>query len=123
MSSRLSGNVEVASNLSNVVGAIGFFGIVGFLAMLYLLLSNGFNWAGVAWISIFYLAAISLICSKILRLIAVQTGRAVSYRTRPLAPAELKAASTGQLFEGRTSPASVVDQTTRTLDKAPIARN
>lgn len=121
VSGRVSGSGEVAGNLSNVVGAIGVFGFLGYLAVLYLLLSNGIPWPGVTWISLFYLATLVIICSRILRIIAAQTGKSAGYRPRTRAPDELGVPLNGQLIADRGTPISVVEHTTRTLDKVPVS--
>lgn len=117
-----SGSNAVAANLSNVLGAIGVFGMLGFLAVIYLLVSNGFNWAGVTWISFFYLTALGVICHRILGQIAAHSGIRNTTRSIAQVPSELGSVTTGQLHEAREPVASVTDHTTRTLDEARVAR-
>lgn len=120
--SRSSGNIEVASNLSNVVGAIGVFGFLSYLAVLYLLLSNGIPWPGVTWISLFYLFALSMICSRILKLIGAQSSKPIRNRAWTAAPGEIDAPVNDRLIDDRGTPASVVEHTTRSLDYVPAPR-
>ena len=120
--SRSSGNIEVASNLSNVVGAIGVFGFLSYIAVLYLLLSNGVPWPGVAWISLFYLVALSIICSRILKLIGAQSSKPIRNSSWTATTGELDPPVNDRLIDDRGTPASVVEHTTRTLDQVPISR-
>lgn len=122
MAKTSSGSDTVAANLSNVVGAIGVFGILGFLAMLYLLISNGFNWAGVTWISFFYLTSIGLICHRLLGEISAHSGMKNTTRSFARARREVGSVSTAQLLETREPVASVTYHTTRTLDEVRVAR-
>jgi hypothetical protein len=119
------GDRSVVQNLTNVLGAIGVFGLLGFVAILWTMLRNSFETAGIVWISLFYLTTLFGLCALILRQTAAFTlGRKSRGRNDDEgsgAPAYLTRARTAQLNEPTDRPASVTEHTTRTLDKVPAA--
>ncbi len=121
-----SENESVAKNLSTSLGYIGFAGfgaLVGLVAIL--LRRESLDPGAIVAIIVFYLAALSLISFLILRQISNLAGRSKEAdKTIPdyEQPQAINSANVNQLNEARERPASVVENTTRTLDKVPVER-
>lgn len=117
-------NRSVAHNLSSALGAVAVFGILGFIAMLWVLLRNDIVWAGAVWICLFYLMTVFGICAMMIKQIAALTGTQSSPQRgihKWHQEKELISPTTAQLFEAR-EPASVIENTTRTLDEIAVPR-
>lgn len=117
----------VAENLSSAIGYIGGFGLLAFIFVVYLVLRSGNETRILIPVSLFYLAALFGICFLILRQISELTGKSHARRQENVhdtaEPAYLKPVTTAQLGESTIEPASVTEQTTRTLDEVLIKRN
>ncbi len=105
-----------------IIGASGFGVLVGLVAIL---LGNGFPTDGVIMTVIVYLATLFGISFLTLRQIS-QLSHASKEKAQPYpesyeAP-QIGKANANQLEEPKQAPASVVEDTTRTLNKVPVER-
>jgi hypothetical protein len=116
----------VAENLSSAIGYIGGFGLLAFIFVVYLVLRSGGDSKVLIPVSFFYLAALVGICWLLLHQISELTGKPHSRRHENVhetaEPAYIKPATTAQLGESTIEPASVTENTTRTLDEVLIER-
>lgn len=116
----------VAENLSSAIGYVGGFGLLAFIFVVYLVMRNGGNIRVLIPISFFYLATLFGICYLTLRQISELTGKSHPTPRKSIhetsEPAYLKPATTAQLGEPTIRPASVTENTTRTLDEVLIER-
>jgi zinc-ribbon domain len=112
----------IAENLSSAVGYIGGFGLLGFIFVALILVKNGVHPTALTFISLFYLASLFGICFLIILQIASLTKKELP-ENEVLQPdfqtGQLNSAATAQLEEHR-EPASVTENTTRTLDKIKV---
>ena len=115
-------NVLITALPFIVLGGLGI--LVGLLAML---LKQGVNHETVAIIAVGYLIALTAICFSLIRamskLIELKTNEKAKSQTQVFPPVQLPAVNTAQLEEPKQQPFSVVDNTTRTFDKAYVKRN
>lgn len=119
-----SESVSVGENLAQSVSYVGGFGLLGFIFVAAVLLRKGVPMEAFVPIAAFYLTALVAVCWLILKYSTkMLTGRGTVTENRATdTPAELTGRITAQLDEPRQPVASVVDHTTRTLDKTPITR-
>ncbi|MCB1024056.1 MAG: hypothetical protein KDB79_06695 [Acidobacteria bacterium] len=117
---------SIAKSLSSSLGYIGFAGfltLAGILAML--LKRESLDPGAIVGIIFLFLAALTTICYLILRQISklADTPNKSNQNTPNYeSPQELNSANANLLHEARERPASVVENTTRTLDKVPVER-
>jgi hypothetical protein len=116
----------VSRSLAESLGYIGVFGLVGFIFVLVILVKNGIGGPDLMGILFLYLAAVFGVCFLVLRQIKNFTNAPVApppnfSNTQPLN--QLGAPNTAQLEEPKQPPASVTDNTTRTLDEVLAKRN
>jgi hypothetical protein len=107
-----------AENLANGATATAVFGFLVFGLLMWMFLKSEFPATAIVFIALFYLAGLFAICWSILRYTATVAG------TRRLVKpanglAQLGSPTASQLFEARERPASVTENTTRTLDTQP----
>lgn len=115
----------VAENLSQAMGYIGGFGFFGFIFVIFLLVRAGIAPGLIIAVSALYLGALIAVCYMVLQ----QTSPFTSKRKRPAVgavdipePAYLRPITTAQLPEQMERPASVTENTTRTLDEVPAGK-
>lgn len=115
---------KMLDNILTTVFLVVMFGLGILVGLVAVLMGNGIEPKFVVFISIAYLAAIFGICFKLLS----QVPKLIDARLRqneivePLLPdLQLPPRTTNQLEEFRV-PASVTDNTTRTLGKVPVER-
>ncbi len=105
-----------------IIGASGFGVLVGLVAIL---LGNNFPTEGVIITVIVYLATLFGICFLTLRQISqlshASKEKEKAYPVSYEAP-QIGQANANQLEEAKQAPASVVEDTTRTLNKVPVER-
>lgn len=105
---------------------LGGFGFLSFIFVVYLILRSGSDPKVLIPVSFFYLAALFGICFAILHQVAELTGKPHSRPRENVrettGPAYLKPATTAQLGESTIQPASVTENTTRTLDEVLVER-
>lgn len=122
-----SENESVAKSLSTALGYIGFAGfgaLVGLVAIL--LRRDSLEPAAIVAVVFFYLTALSAISFMILRQIsnlAGSTNRTDKSVPNHEDPGQVYSAPANMLDEAKQRPASVVENTTRTLDKVPVERD
>ena len=116
---------SLAESLSSSLGYVGSAGFIAYIFVVIALVKNGVPGGQVIAITAFYFAALFAICFLILRQTQLFSGR--SERARRSRPPQddvtpyLKPVTTAQLEDAR-EPASVVENTTRTLDNIPAGR-
>ena len=120
-----SGPASMVDSLLTSVAwiTIGGFGIL--IGLVAVLLKNGFDQKGIALIAVVYLAALFGLCYMLLSHLPKLIDAKLDRKNETTGPVEsyqppLFAKNTAQLEEHR-EPASVTEQTTRTLDKIPRA--
>lgn len=121
-----SKNDSVAKNLSTSLGYIGIAGfgaLVGLVAIL--MRRDSLDPAIIVLVVLFYLSALSLISLMTLHQISKFAG--LSKEPRENIPdhehsPQIYSSPANQLNEATERPASVVENTTRTLDKVPVER-
>lgn len=112
---------NVSSSLSKAIGWIGVVGLVSFVFVIKLLLESEILGGLMVAIAFFYLAALFGICYSVLDFIKSTLGGTQSkQKTAHQPPMEISGRNTNQLEPAHTQPASVIENTTRTLDKVPI---
>lgn len=110
-------------NISTAIGFIGVFGLVGFIFLVKLLLDHNVLEGPVMIILLAYLATIFGISYLLIKQLNPESEKSesdVGFRTD--APKAFKSANTNQLEEPKHPPASVVENTTRTLDEVLVDR-
>lgn len=115
---------KMLDNVLTTIFLVVMFGLGILVGLVAVLLKSNVEPKFVMFISIAYLAAVFGICYQLLS----QVPKLIDAKLRPRETSEtvipdvqLPPRSTNQLEEFRT-PASVVENTTRTLDKVPIER-
>lgn len=108
-------------NVTTAIGFIGVFGILGFVGLVKVLLDSSLDSAAVVVILLAYLAAIFGICYFLIQ--SISKPSPVEKKDPRDATSELPAPETNLLEESRTEPASVVEQTTRSLEGEPVRRD
>ena len=117
----------VSANLASSLGYIGAAGFGVLVAIIAILSKNSrIDVPALITIVALFLAALFGICFMILRQISKANGtqeKQVLPDTQYVPPASLNAPTTNQLESPKDAPASVVENTTRTLDKVPVERS
>ncbi len=114
----------VAKNFSTAIGFIGTVGLIGFIFLIKTILENDISPGALVAISALYLGTIFGICAMLLKHISTKkTGEPRFDHQAEYMIAQIKSPDTNQLEEPKHAPASVVENTTRTLDKVPVERN
>lgn len=117
---------SMLDNILTTVFLVVLFGLGILVGLVAVLLQNGVDHKAVMMISIFYLAAVSGICYMLLsqmpKLIEARLNNKF-FENDATAPVQISAPNTAQLEEPKQTPASVTDNTTRTLDKVLVKRN
>ncbi len=106
-----------------IIGAVGFGALLGLVAIL--LKSGTLDHAVIVLIVGLYLTSLSMICVTVLRNITKLSANPKVNANNQRAydpPSQLRPTQTNQLEESKQQPASVVENTTRTLDHVPIER-
>ena len=117
-------STSVAQNLSSSLGYIGVAGLGVLVGIIAILMKNNFDTPALIIVIALYLATLLGICLSIINLILkVSEKPNTSKNTVQDARTsnQLETPDTKQLEEPQ-QPASVVENTTRTLDKVPIDR-
>ena len=110
-------------NISTAIGFIGVFGLVGFYFLVKLLLDHNVLEGVILIILLAYLATIFGISYLLIQQLNPKSEKSsgeVEFRAD--APKAFKPANTNQLEEPKQQPASVVEDTTRTLDEVYAQR-
>lgn len=111
-------------NVSTAIGFVGLGGLIGFIFLVKLLLENNVLEGPMILILLAFLATIFGICFLLIKQLSgkSETSNQIADLETIIRKA-IKPADTNQLEEPKQTPASVVENTTRTLDKVPIERN
>ena len=109
---------------STALAFVGVGGIVGFIFLVKILLEKNVDISAVVVILFGFLATIFGICFSIIRLMikASETSSENLPKNKKM-PKTFQTVNTNQLEETKQTPVSVVENTTRTLDKIPVERN
>lgn len=115
---------SIAKSLSSALGYVGVFGLVGFIFLILILLEQRVEDGLVGVIAVFYLATVFGISAMILKQISNTKSTEAKPNNTPdfVPPQQIKSVNTNQLEEPKQAAASVVDATTRTLNKVPVER-
>ena len=117
---------SIAKTLALALGIIGSVGFGALLGLIAILLKSGtLDHAVIVLIVGLYLTSLSMICVTILRNITKLGSENVVNTDNQRVfdpPSQLRTTQTNQLEEPKQQPASVVENTTRTLDHVPIER-
>jgi hypothetical protein len=117
-------SASVAQTLLQGLPYVGGFGLIGFVVLCGVLLRRDIPMEAFVLVAAFYLAALVAICWLLIKH-SSQLGR-LQNEGRPSGnfaePLYLNPRTTAQLEESRQEPASVVDNTTRSLDEISIKR-
>ncbi len=119
----VSGNDSVAKGLATSLGYIGLFGFLSLVAIVAILIGNEVDAPVIVVVTAMFLATLFGISFIILRQISKlseKTTESNQTNTPSINVKELNSPITNQLEEPKHAPASVVEHTTRTLDKVPI---
>jgi hypothetical protein len=112
---------SITQNISTAIGFIGVGGIVAFIFLVKILLENNVAEPVMVITLLAYLATIFGICFLLIKQMAgssEKSDRHIEFQNEVLKA--IKSADTNQLEEPKQAPASVVENTTRTLDKVPV---
>ncbi len=116
-----TGEAGIAKALTQAIGWIGVIGLVAYVFIIKLMLENAIVPGAIVAVSFLYLGTVFGICAYILSYIkSLHKTRHIELDTEQPRNFELKTRITKQLEHSRTPPASVVENTTRTLDKLPL---
>ncbi len=116
-----SSNVE---NISTAIGFIGVAGLAGFVFLVKMLLDYNVLEGPMVIILIAYLATVFGISFMLIKQLSPKketSDQSINFQSD--IPRTIKSVDTNQLEEPKQPPASVVENTTRTLDKVPIERS
>jgi hypothetical protein len=112
-------------NISTAIGFVGLGGIIGFIFLVKLLLEHKFPEGPMVMILFAFLATIFGISFLLIRQLSASSRevreKQTDFRT-DTAPKYMSPVNTHQLEEPAGEPASVVENTTRTLDEVMIER-
>lgn len=117
---------NATSNPLTIAGGTAAVGMFAFVILMRILVRDGVTGSDLVGIAAFYFTALFGICALVLRY-----GRIFREDIKSLSKGEsrrderayLPPVTTAQLPESMTAPASVTDQTTRTLDKVAVERD
>jgi len=118
-------STTIAKNLSSSLGYIGIAGFGVLIPIIAILTKSNFDQAAIILVIGLYLTTLFGICMSILRMIPKVSGNTESSQNSApeySKPSQLESPTTNQLEEPKQAPASVVENTTRTLDKVPVER-
>ena len=127
---KIQGNEEnestsVANSLATSLGYIGPAGFGVLVGIIAILVKSDFDQPALVLVIGIYLAALFAICFSILRMIpkvSESSGKQQPLAQQYVEPKTLDSPTTNQLEEPKHAPGSVVENTTRTLDKVPVER-
>lgn len=108
-------------NVSTAVGFIGVGGLIGFIFLVKILLDNSVHEPVMVITLLAYLATIFGICFLLIKQLAGKSEKSdqnIEFQNEILKA--IKSADTNQLEEPKQAPASIIENTTRTLDKIPV---
>ena len=110
-------------NASTAIGFIGLGGLIGFIFLVRILIENRVEAPVMVIILLAFLATIFGICFLLIKQLSGKSNETTpNVEFQHETPKYVKPATTNQLEEASQQPASVVENTTRTLDKVPIER-
>lgn len=114
---------SVVGNLATGAGFIGVAGLVGFIFLLRIMLESRLESPAIVVISIVFLGSVFGLCAYTLSFIKYFRKNELREQSvsEPEA-AQFSPRNTNQLEPPKQQPASVIENTTRTLDKVPIER-
>ena len=118
-------STTVAKNLASSLGYIGAAGFGVLVGIIAILTQSNFDQPAIILVIGLYLATLFGICFSILRMIpkvAEKQDSSAGFTNQSSRPDQLNAPNTNRLEEPKQAPASVVENTTRTLDKVPVER-
>lgn len=114
-----NGQNTALNSLIGVVAAVTLGGLGILIALIAVLLKNGFEHSGIGVIASIYLVVLGVVSFSLVRQIPklIESGRRdeSSQSSGVVMPAQLSPRTTAQLEEGNFQPASVTEDTTRTL--------
>ena len=114
----------VAKSLSSGLVYIGIFALLGFVFLIKSLLENGISDGRLVGLAAIYLASIFGIVYLILQRIGPRQTTSEPQMTQQSTETPVfKTVDTNQLEAPKEAPSSVVENTTRTLDKVPVNRD
>lgn len=114
---------SIAETLSTAIGFIGTFGLIGFIFLIRTLLGKNVDEGLIVAVSFLYLATVFGICTMLLKQISNSKTAASNHDLQSdYAAPQIKSVNTNRLEESKQNPASVVEETTRTLDEMPLER-
>jgi hypothetical protein len=118
---------NVATTLSQVLGALAVFGIIGFVFVMWILVYNGVTQSPLVGVTFFYFAGLFSISFLLMRQVSALLKKPPA-TTKAAPPDEqqpgyLKPVTTAQLPVPGELPISVTEHTTRTLSRVPVERN
>jgi hypothetical protein len=117
-------DASIANNFSKAIGFIGTFGLIGFIFLIRVMLEKDISHSALVAISFLYLGTVFGICTMLLKQItSIKTESPRPEFQSEYMPPQINSANTNQLEEPKQAPASVVENTTRTLGKVPVERN
>jgi hypothetical protein len=110
--------------ISTSIGFIGLGGIIGFIFLVKTLLPSDLDAPAIIIILLAFLATVFGISYLLIKQLSEKSkDNRSSFEIPGNTPRAVKAADTNQLEEPKQTPVSVIENTTRTLDKVPVERN
>lgn len=110
-------------NLLIAIAFIGIGGIIGFISLVKILLSSRAADPVIVVILLAFLATVFGICYLLINQFSHGSEKsAINVEFQNEAPKQVESATTNQLEEPKQSPASIVENTTRTLDSIEVER-
>lgn len=113
---------SISSLHAKIITAVAFVAVIGLallLGLVVLLLANGVPFEYVIFLSLAFLATVCAICFMFLRPISGFAGRPAR-RTENETDPQIQTYEQPRLEEPKQQPASVVENTTRTLDEVEL---
>ncbi len=113
-------------NISTAVGVVGLGGMIALVILSLKFLKAGVDMGGIIVIIAMFLVAILAMIYMIIRMMPKYLEKPSPQeiaQTEYVGPRNLRAANTAQLEEPKQFPASVIEDTTRTLDKVFVKKN
>jgi hypothetical protein len=114
--------LSIAGSLTKAVGFVGVIGLVSAIFLVKILIESRLPTDALVFITGLYLATVFGICALSLKYLKALIPT-VSNSNEPRIPRELPTHDTAQLEPAKSAPASVVDHTTRTLEKVQLERD
>ncbi len=110
-------------NVSTAISYIGIAGIIGFIALVKLLSEKNIDTPAMVMILIAFSATIFGICFMLIKQLSGNSEKSNQHiEFQNDVPRTIKSVDTNQLEEPKHTPASVIENTTRILDKVPVER-